>query len=111
MSGYSGYIMSASSSIADIVTNAGTAAATAAGQVACQVTEVAHSVAQTAQQKLLSYKYEPGGAGGAIELVRDEDVYPDTDNPVWILGYQLSAKYDLTELKELVLTRPWMSYR
>ena len=48
---------------------------------------------------------------GAIELVRDEDVYPDTDNPVWILGYQLSAKYDLTELKELVLTRPWMSYR
>ena len=66
MSGYSDYIMSASSSIADIVSNAGTAAAAAAGQVACQVTDVAHSVAQTAQQKLLSYKYEPGGATGML---------------------------------------------
>ena len=37
MSGYSDYIMSASSSIADIVNNASTAAAAAAGQVACQV--------------------------------------------------------------------------
>ena len=37
MSGYSDYIMSASSSIADIVNNASSAAASAAGQVAYQV--------------------------------------------------------------------------
>ena len=37
MSGYSDYIMSASSSIADIVNTASTAAASAAGQVAYQV--------------------------------------------------------------------------
>ena len=37
MSSYSDYIMSASSSIADIVSTAGTAAASAAGQVAGQV--------------------------------------------------------------------------
>ena len=82
MSGYSDYIMSASSSIADIVNNASTAAAAAAGQVACQVspdemlnlhliivtilqvTDACHTVAQSAQQKFLSYKYEPGKASG-----------------------------------------------
>ena len=37
MSGYSDYIMSASSSIADIVNNASSVAASAAGQVAYQV--------------------------------------------------------------------------
>ena len=39
MSGYSDYIMSASSSIADIVNSASTAAASAAGQVAYQVSQ------------------------------------------------------------------------
>ena len=39
MSSYSDYIMSASSSIADIVSTAGTAAASAAGQVAGQVSQ------------------------------------------------------------------------
>ena len=38
-------------------------------------------------------------------------MYPDTDSPVWLLGHQLSAKYDLVELRELVLSRPWMTYR
>jgi len=111
MAGYSDYIMSASNSLADMVSTAGTAAAAAAGQVACQVTEACHNVAHTAQQKLLSYKYEPGKTAGALEFDSNINVYPDTDSPVWMLGHQLSAKYDLTELSELVMTRPWMSYR
>ena len=48
---------------------------------------------------------------GALEYDSNINVYPDTDSPVWMLGHQLSAKYDLTELSELVMTRPWMSYR
>ena len=97
MSGYSDYLMSASSSIADIVNSASTAAASAAGQVAYQVSQIViitsflyecrllsvddvttithcfvkvsdacHSVAQSAQQKFLSYKYEPGKASGRV---------------------------------------------
>ena len=164
MSGYSDYLMSASSSIADIVNSASTAAASAAGQVAYQVSQIViitsflyecrllsvddvttithcfvkvsdacHSVAQSAQQKFLSYKYEPGKASGRVLAVpelqsqltslifwsagaldcdmEEVSIYPDTDSPVWLLGHQLSAKYDLAELRELVLTRPWMTYR
>ena len=49
---------------------------------------------------------------GALDCDMEEvTVYPDTDSPVWLLGHQLSAKYDLAELRELVLTRPWMTYR
>jgi len=112
MSGYSDYIMSASSSIADIVNNASSVAASAAGQVAYQVSDACHSVAQSAQQKFLSYKYEPGKSSGALDCDMEEvSIYPDTDSPVWLLGHQLSAKYDLAELRELVITRPWMTYR
>ena len=49
---------------------------------------------------------------GALDCDMEEvTIYPDTDSPVWMLGHQLSAKYDLAELRELVLTRPWMTYR
>ena len=49
---------------------------------------------------------------GALDCDMEEvTVYPDTDSPVWLLGHQLSAKYDLAELREIVLTRPWMTYR
>jgi len=116
MSSYSDYIMSASSSIADIVSTAGTAAASAAGQVAGQVSDACHTVASSAHQRLLSYKYEAGARpGGALQCVHQLEpgtsVYPDTDSPVWMLGHQLSAKYDQAELRDLVLSRPWMTYR
>ena len=138
MSGYSEYIMSASSSIADIVSGAGSAAAQAvsgagsavgqaAGQVATQVTEACHTVAHSAQQKLLSYKYEPARITGWLKYFFDvlekyfryhsgsqdcdSDEYPDTDEPVWMLGLQFSAKYDTSELRDLVSSRPWMTYR
>ena len=51
-------------------------------------------------------------SAGALDCDMEEvSIYPDTDSPVWLLGHQLSAKYDLAELRELVLTRPWMTYR
>ena len=108
MSGYSDYVMSASSSLADMVTSAGSSAADLAGQVASSVSEVCHSVASSTQQRILSFKYEQGA------LTSDsnpEAEYPDTDSPVWLLSRQYSAKYDLEELRELVRSRPWMSYR
>ena len=108
MSGYSDYVMSASSSLADMVSTAGTAAASVAEQMASSVSEVCQSVASSTQQRLLSYKYE--GAVGGPALGCDEE-YPDTDSPVWLLARQFSAKYDLEELRDLVSSRPWMSYR
>lgn len=104
MSGYSDYVMSASSSLVDMVSTAGTAAASVAEQVASSVSEVCQTVASSTQQRILSYKYE----GPAVSC--DEE-YPDTDSPVWLLARQFSAKYDLEELRDLVSSRPWMSYR
>ena len=30
---------------------------------------------------------------------------------MWLLGRQYSARYDLTELRQLVTSRPWLTYR
>lgn len=120
-------MMSASSSLVDMVTTAASAATSGASSVADQVTSLGQSVAgsvsgvcqevaQSAQQRFLSYKYEPGsrplawGAEGQEggEVERD---YPLTDSPVWLLGKQFSARYDLEDLQSLVSSRPWLSYR
>ena len=110
MSSYSDYVLSASSSmmnnVLDAATSATSSAATAAGQVASSVSGVCHGVASSAQQKLLSYKYEDRQLS-----YEDKPDYPETDNPVWMLGQQYSARYDLPELRELVTSRPWLSYR
>ena len=110
MSSYSDYVLSASSSMMDVVlssaSSASSTAATVAGQVACSVSGVCQGVASSAQQKLLSYKYD------ARPLTcEDKPDYPETDSPVWMLGQQYSARYDLEELRELVTSRPWLSYR
>jgi len=106
MSSYSDYMLSASNSMMELVRDGATSATTAAGQVVSSVSEVCTGVAQQAQQKLLSYKYE-------AKSVTCEDLpdFPETDSPVWMLGHQYSARYDLTELRELVRSRPWLSYR
>jgi len=110
MSRYSDYMLSASSSmmeaVCDAATSASSTAASVAGQVATSVSGVCQGVASSAQQKLLSYKYDANTL-----TYEDRPDYPDTDNPVWMLGQQYSAKYDLEELKELVTSRPWLSYR
>ena len=93
-------------SVCDAATSATSSAATAAGQVASSVSGVCHGVASSAQQKLLSYKYEDRQL--SYENMPD---YPETDSPVWMLGQQYSARYDLPELRELVTSRPWLSYR
>ena len=48
---------------------------------------------------------------GAIDCDKDFCEYPSTDEPVWMLGHHLSAKYDVAELRQLVVSRPWMTYR
>jgi len=110
MSSYSDYMLSASSSmmyvVRDAASSASSTAASVAGQVAGSVSGVCQEVASSAQQRLLSYKYE------AHPLTYDDKPdFPDTDSPVWMLGMQYSAKYDLEELRELVTSRPWLSYR
>ena len=37
--------------------------------------------------------------------------FQPTESPVWMLGQLYSARYNLTELRELVTRRPWLSYR
>lgn len=117
-SGYSDYVMSASSSLVDLVSSAAAAAGSGASSVAGQmtalgqsvaesVTEVCQVAAQSAQQRLLSYKYEPGSRA----LPCEEPDYPLTDSPVWVLGHQFSARYDVEDLQALVSSRPWLSYR
>ena len=62
MSSYSDYVLSASSSmmesVRDAASSASMSAAAAAGQVASSVSGVCQGVAASAQQKLLSYKFE-----------------------------------------------------
>jgi len=110
MSSYSDYVMSASSSMVSLVrdtaSSATSSATSAVGQAASSVSGVVQGVAASAQQKLLSYKYD-------ARPLTCEDIpdYPETDSPVWMLGQQFSARYDLQELRELVISRPWLSYR
>ena len=82
MASYSDYMLTASSSMMNIVRDAATSAtssaATAAGQVASSVSGVCHGVASSAQQKLLSYKYEDRQLS-----YEDKPDYPETDGPVW----------------------------
>jgi len=125
--GYSDYVMSASSSLVDMMTSAAAAAGSSASSVAGQVTAIGQTVAdsvsevcqvaaQSAQQRLLSYKYEPGSrpllwSAGETETEDSEPVFPVTDNPVWLLGQQFSARYDVEDLQLLVSSKPWLSYR
>ena len=71
-------------------------------------------------------------------MVEEQPEYPETDSPVrnsiclvwnsqfysssssfqssahfqvWLLGRQYSARYDLAELRHLVTSRPWLTYR
>ncbi|XP_064615876.1 cysteine protease ATG4B-like isoform X2 [Liolophura sinensis] len=37
--------------------------------------------------------------------------FPQTDEPVWLLGEQYSTLYDLDELRETVLSKIWLTYR
>jgi len=108
MAGYSEYVM-------DLVSSATSVADQARQAVVGGVT----GLAQSAQQKLLSYKYDPesrimwdqGDQGAADQQDQENVDFPSTDSPVWLLGRQLSAKYDLCELRSLVRARPWLSYR
>jgi len=106
MTSYSDYMLSASSSMMEMVRDSASSATSAAGQVVSSVSGVCTGVAQQAQQKLLSYKYEARPV-----TCEDTPDFPETDSPVWMLGQQYSARYDLAELRELVTTRPWLSYR
>jgi len=114
MSGsYSNYMVAASSSFMNLAGQVGSAAGSVAGQVQVMgetvrdsVAGVCQDVAGAASQRLLSYKYE--GNRGKLE---EQPEYPSTDNPVWLLGRQYSARYDLQELRSLVTSRPWYTYR
>jgi len=89
-----GYVVSASSVIMDLVCEAASVASAAATDVA-----------QTAQATVMSYKYQDRTKDN------DKDDFPVTDEPVWLLGVQYSAKYDLDELRDAVQSRLWFTYR
>jgi len=92
--------------VRDAANSASSSAANAAGQVAATVSGVCQGVASSAQQKILSYRYEER------QLCYDEQPdFPETDSPVWMLGLQYSALHDLPELRQLTTSRPWFSYR
>lgn len=84
------YVTSASNAIMDLASLAATAAVDAAN---------------SAHATVLSYKYQ--------ELAKDSATsdFPNTDEPVWLLGVQYSAKYDLDELRDAVRSRLWFTYR
>jgi len=84
------YVASASNAIMDLASMAATAAVDAAN---------------SAHATVLSYKYQ--------EVVKDSSLsdFPNTDEPVWLLGVQFSAKYDLDELRDAVRSRLWFTYR
>jgi len=111
---YGDYVVSASSSLMSLANQAASAATNMAGQVqsmgsavAGSVTGACQDVASTATQKFLSYKYE----GRTVPQLEEQPDFPETDSPVWMLGKQYSARYDLPELRSLVTTRPWLTYR
>merc|ERR1711902_410322 len=101
MGGYGGYMVAASSSLLSTAGNV-------AGSVRDGVASVCQDVAGAASQRLLSYKYE--GNRNMNNMVEEQPEYPETDSPVWLLGRQYSARYDLSELRQLVTSRPWLTY-
>jgi len=113
--GYGGYMVAASSSLLNMAGQAASAAGSVAGQVQNMgasvrdgVASVCQDVAGAASQRLLSYKYE---GNRNTNMVEEQPEYPETDSPVWLLGRQYSARYDLAELRHLVTSRPWLTYR
>jgi len=84
------YVTSASNAIMDLANMAATAAVGAAN---------------SAHATVLSYKYQEVANDGAASD------FPNTDEPVWLLGVQYSAKYDLDELRDAVRSRLWFTYR
>jgi len=110
MAGYGGFVM-------DLASQAVSSATTGADNIRQSLVGSVTGLAQSAQQRLLSYKYDPATRiqwqsedtpqGEAME---NQD-FPPTDSPVWLLGRQLSAKYDLDELRGMVRARPWLTYR
>jgi len=61
--------------------------------------------ANSAHATVLSYKYQEVANDGTTSD------FPNTDEPVWLLGVQYSAKYDLDELRDAVRSRLWFTYR
>jgi len=102
-------MVAASSSLLSMAGQAASAAGNVAGSVRDGVASVCQDVAGAASQRLLSYKYE--GNRNMNNMVEEQPEYPETDSPVWLLGRQYSARYDLTELRQLVTSRPWLTYR
>jgi len=93
-----GYVATASSAIMEMVCDA----AAAAGAVAA---DAANTAAAAAHATVLSYKYQEGPKGN------ETSDFPETDDPVWLLGRQYSARYDLDELRDAVQSRLWLTYR
>jgi len=89
----------------DLMNDAASSVQTAASTTYNSVSESLQSHCQTVATSLLNYKYQDRA------ILDTSPVYPDTLQPVWILGREWSAKHDLDELREIVQSRLWFTYR
>lgn len=95
-----GYITTASGSIMELASQAAAVATSTCASVAESLQVSCQAVAGT----ILSYKYQERSH-------TDTPDFPDTLQPVWLLGRQYSARHDLQELRDLVQSRFWFTYR
>eukprot|EP00088_Acartia_fossae_P058855 TRINITY_DN6932_c0_g1_i7.p1 TRINITY_DN6932_c0_g1~~TRINITY_DN6932_c0_g1_i7.p1 ORF type:complete len:538 (-),score=75.45 TRINITY_DN6932_c0_g1_i7:387-2000(-) len=104
-SGYRQYIASASGAIMEMASSAATSVQTAASATYQNVTDSFQSHCASVAEKLMNYKYQDRS------LLDTSPLFPDTLQPIYILGEKWSAKHDLEELKQIVQSRIWFTYR
>jgi len=87
------------------VTDAASTVQTAASATYTNMSETLQVHCQSVADRLLNYKYQDRS------LMDTSPEYPDTLQPIWILGEKWSAKHDLDELRDIVQSRLWFTYR
>jgi len=89
----------------EMMNGAASSVQSAASNTYFSMSETLQVHCQTVADRLLNYKYQDRS------LTDTSPVYPETLKPVYILGEQWSAKHDLEELRDVVQSRLWFTYR
>jgi len=103
--GYKLYIASASGAIMEMASNAASSVQSAASNTYQNVSESLQSHCASVADRLMNFKYQDRS------LLDTSPLFPDTQEPVYVLGEKKSAQFDVEELKQLIQSRIWFTYR
>jgi len=103
--GYKLYIASASGAIMEMASNAASSVQSAASNTYQNVSESLQSHCASVADRLMNFKYQDRS------LLDTSPLFPDTEEPVFVLGEKKSAQFDVEELRQLIQSRIWFTYR